>query len=201
MTLPEMKELLSLNGIQFAGNISLVNARQLIIDNFGTEADAERTLAAHHAQNNSGGGNTNSPFANFMSFRQGGGTAGKIFNRPGTEGSNPYNAVEQELTGDVLAVELHNGPKGPINRIKVAVKGCSVGFVYSNKDFKVDDLVIVTCRVLSPGVYMDADKDGNQRELVVEAGRKAAYNITDIKMASVVRVQVAIALRQSAVAE
>ena len=140
-------------------------------------------------------------FEDFMAARYTAGQGGKIFNRPGKGGKNPFLNVEQEVLGDVLSVEEYNGPKGLTNKIRVAVKGASVTICYSTKPFKVDDLVIVKCRILEPGVYMDADANKAQRELVVEKGRKAAYQISDIKMASVVRVQVAIALKQSATPE
>lgn len=134
----------------------------------------------------------NGDFASFLAARKAGGRSqGKIYNQEGTGGVNPFNFPEKEVLGDVLSVEEHVGPKGPINKLKIAVKGASVGFVYSKKNFKVDDLVIVTCRLLPEGTYQDADKDDKQRELVVGKGRVAAYAISDIKMASVVRLQCA----------
>lgn len=150
-------------------------------------SDAQIEEAYKRHTENSGG-----DFASFLAARKAGGRSQeKIENRPGTGGVNPFNFPEKEVLGDVLSVEEHVGPKGPINKLKIAVKGASVGFVYTKKQFKVDDLVIVTCRLLPEGTYQDADKDENQRELVVGKGRVAAYAISDIKAASVVRVQCA----------
>jgi hypothetical protein len=192
MNLQEKKELLAAQGITFNKSALLPEINKLIADNIGTEEDAERLWKAQIDQQ---GKTTNGDFDTFMQMRKGGAQGEKITNRAGTGGVNPYAFKQEERVADVLEVIEHVGPKGLSYRVKVAVKGASVGFVYTRKQFQVDDLVIVTCRILPAGVYLDADKDGNQRELVVPTGRKAAYDLTDIKMASIVRVQVAIAMK------
>lgn len=137
----------------------------------------------------------------FLAARQGA-ASGKITNRAGKGGINPMRFKEVSRLGEVVSCEATMTKAGkPTFKLQVRVIGASQGYCYSSRAFEIDDLVIVNCRILSAGVYIDADAAGTQRELVVEKGRKMAYQMNQPKFATKQRLEVLEAAKTAGMVE
>jgi hypothetical protein len=115
---------------------------------------------------------------------------GKIENKDGTRGINPMRFKEVQRIGEVTFCELTTTKKGmETYKMRVRVIGASEGYCYSKREFQLDDLVIVNCRILSAGIYIDEGANKVQRELHVAKGRKMAYAINNPKFATKQRIE------------
>jgi len=115
---------------------------------------------------------------------------GKIENKAGNRGINPMRFKEVQRLGEVVSCELTTTKKGKETyKMQVRVIGASQGYCYSDREFQLDDLVIVNCRILVAGIYIDEGADKVQRELHVAKGRKMAYAINNPKFASKQRIE------------
>jgi hypothetical protein len=197
MNIAQIKELLTADGIEFAPRATAPQLQALIVTNYGSLEDGMRSY-------NELNGGILEPIIvsdeqiedievdSMEAFRKAreGNAQGKIENKAGERGLNPMRFAEVQRLGEVVSCELTTTKKGKETyKLQVRVIGASQGYCYSDREFQLDDLVIVNCRILKAGIYKDEGADKVQRELHVPAGRKMAYAINNPKFASKQRIE------------
>ena len=172
MELNELKVKLGEAGVAYAGK-SDEDIIRLGLTNSIIAADDE--LAKSLGSKAKKVGNT---FEDFKKAREEQGVGAKIDTREGKGGNNPFLVDESNVVCVVIgeSEERLSANKKTYYRTRLQHPQHGSVYVNTNGPLTQGDYYSVRCRILGEGTYMDADKFGVQRELVVPEGRTFIYN-------------------------